>query len=79
MISESECVAAASTLVSVSEVAFPLFIVRPGVFPTEKQYGTIDIWWIVHDGGMMLLLPFLLRKVTLQLVLFSDDTYTFFV
>ncbi len=24
--------------------------------------GTIDIWWIVHDGGLLLLLPYLLSK-----------------
>lgn len=24
--------------------------------------GTIDVWWIVHDGGLLMLLPFLLRK-----------------
>lgn len=24
--------------------------------------GHIDIWWIVHDGGMLMLLPFLLRQ-----------------
>jgi len=24
--------------------------------------GSIDVWWIVHDGGMMILLPFLLRQ-----------------
>ncbi|XP_074646904.1 solute carrier family 12 member 4-like isoform X2 [Tubulanus polymorphus] len=24
--------------------------------------GTIDVWWIVHDGGMLMLLPFLLRQ-----------------
>lgn len=23
--------------------------------------GNIDIWWIVHDGGMLMLLPFLLK------------------
>lgn len=30
--------------------------------------GHIDVWWIVHDGGMLMLLPFLLRqhKVLLQ-------------
>eukprot|EP00771_Trimastix_marina_P002565 gnl/Trimastix_PCT/3704.p1 GENE.gnl/Trimastix_PCT/3704~~gnl/Trimastix_PCT/3704.p1 ORF type:complete len:1089 (+),score=198.39 gnl/Trimastix_PCT/3704:48-3314(+) len=28
----------------------------------EKQKGTIDIWWIVHDGGLLLLLPFLLMR-----------------
>ena len=27
--------------------------------------GTIDIWWIVHDGGLLLLLPFLLSKHSL--------------
>ena len=24
--------------------------------------GTIDIWWIVHDGGMLILLSFLLQQ-----------------
>ncbi|KAJ8041993.1 Solute carrier family 12 member 6 [Holothuria leucospilota] len=34
------------------------------LFPTnaDKLEGTIDIWWIVHDGGMLMLLPFLLRQ-----------------
>jgi len=27
-----------------------------------SKQGTIDIWWIVHDGGLLLLLPFLLSK-----------------
>ena len=26
------------------------------------QEGHIDVWWIVHDGGMLMLLPFLLRQ-----------------
>eukprot|EP00578_Thalassiosira_sp_NH16_P018592 CAMPEP_0181099512 /NCGR_PEP_ID=MMETSP1071-20121207/12699_1 /TAXON_ID=35127 /ORGANISM="Thalassiosira sp., Strain NH16" /LENGTH=1053 /DNA_ID=CAMNT_0023182179 /DNA_START=19 /DNA_END=3180 /DNA_ORIENTATION=+ len=26
------------------------------------ERGTIDVWWIVHDGGLLLLLPFLLSK-----------------
>ncbi|XP_059170350.1 solute carrier family 12 member 4-like isoform X3 [Physella acuta] len=25
-----------------------------------KLRGTIDVWWIVHDGGLLMLLPFLL-------------------
>lgn len=29
---------------------------------TEKLKGTIDVWWIVHDGGLLMLLPFLLRQ-----------------
>lgn len=24
--------------------------------------GTIDVWWVVHDGGLLMLLPFLLRQ-----------------
>jgi potassium/chloride transporter 4/5/6 len=28
----------------------------------EKMRGTIDIWWIVHDGGLLMLLPFLLTQ-----------------
>ncbi|MBN3272448.1 S12A4 protein, partial [Polyodon spathula] len=24
--------------------------------------GHVDVWWIVHDGGMLMLLPFLLRQ-----------------
>lgn len=33
--------------------------------------GNIDVWWIVHDGGMLMLLPFLLRqhKVSWQISL----------
>ncbi|KAI1889008.1 hypothetical protein AGOR_G00174630 [Albula goreensis] len=34
-------------------------------FPTNQERlseGTIDVWWIVHDGGLLMLLPFLLRQ-----------------
>lgn len=33
-------------------------------FPTntDKVVGNIDIWWIVHDGGLLMLLPFLLKQ-----------------
>ncbi|XP_052274577.1 solute carrier family 12 member 6-like isoform X2 [Dreissena polymorpha] len=33
-------------------------------FPSsmERLKGTIDIWWIVHDGGLLMLLPFLLQQ-----------------
>ncbi|XP_048371175.1 solute carrier family 12 member 7 isoform X3 [Sphaerodactylus townsendi] len=33
-------------------------------FPSNQERfteGNIDVWWIVHDGGMLMLLPFLLR------------------
>ncbi|XP_007605957.2 solute carrier family 12 member 7 isoform X1 [Cricetulus griseus] len=34
------------------------------LFPQNQERfsdGNIDVWWIVHDGGMLMLLPFLLR------------------
>uniref|UniRef100_A0A8C5AD29 Solute carrier family 12 member 6 n=1 Tax=Gadus morhua TaxID=8049 RepID=A0A8C5AD29_GADMO len=35
------------------------------LFPCNSEpcsEGYIDVWWIVHDGGMLMLLPFLLRQ-----------------
>ncbi|RXM27592.1 Solute carrier family 12 member 6 [Acipenser ruthenus] len=35
------------------------------LFPSNSEQlseGSIDVWWIVHDGGMLMLLPFLLRQ-----------------
>ncbi|KAG8036577.1 hypothetical protein G9C98_003899 [Cotesia typhae] len=29
---------------------------------TEKVVGYIDVWWVVHDGGLLMLLPFLLKQ-----------------
>lgn len=34
-------------------------------FPANTEpfpEGNIDVWWIVHDGGMLMLLPFLLKQ-----------------
>lgn len=33
-------------------------------FPDNKdiQNGTIDIWWIIHDGGLLFLIAFLLKR-----------------
>ena len=49
-----------------SEAANCALMVLKGVqlFPSnaDKMVGTIDIWWIVHDGGLLMLLPFLLRQ-----------------
>uniref|UniRef100_A0A667YDT2 Solute carrier family 12 member 5b n=1 Tax=Myripristis murdjan TaxID=586833 RepID=A0A667YDT2_9TELE len=36
-----------------------------GSYPSNGERfteGHIDVWWIVHDGGMLMLLPFLLRQ-----------------
>ncbi|XP_075442477.1 solute carrier family 12 member 7 isoform X2 [Ascaphus truei] len=35
------------------------------LFPSNQERfseGNVDVWWIVHDGGMLMLLPFLLRQ-----------------
>lgn len=34
-------------------------------FPGNQERlkeGTVDVWWIVHDGGLLMLLPFLLKQ-----------------
>lgn len=28
----------------------------------DVQTGTIDLWWIIHDGGLLLLIVFLLKN-----------------
>merc|ERR1719229_2225567 len=30
--------------------------------PSEVVYGTIDIWWMIHDGGFLILLSWLLSQ-----------------
>ena len=39
---------------------FPSSSSATGGTPTET--GTIDVWWILHDGGLMVLLAYLLQK-----------------
>ena len=29
---------------------------------TDRLEGNVDVWWIVHDGGLMILLLFLLKQ-----------------
>lgn len=43
--------------------------------PERFSEGSIDVWWIVHDGGMLMLLPFLLRhhKVRVHACLRSGE------
>eukprot|EP00397_Hematodinium_sp_SG-2012_P001356 GEMP01001357.1.p1 GENE.GEMP01001357.1~~GEMP01001357.1.p1 ORF type:complete len:1249 (+),score=221.98 GEMP01001357.1:134-3880(+) len=31
-------------------------------FPEEPTDGTIDVWWMIHDGGLLILLSWLLRQ-----------------
>ncbi|CAL1532293.1 unnamed protein product, partial [Lymnaea stagnalis] len=41
-----------------------LIVLKADTFPSKgmRLTGTIDIWWIVNDGGMLLLLGHLLRR-----------------
>ena len=39
--------------------SFPGNLERVG---KHEQNATIDIWWFCHDGGLLLLLPFLLSR-----------------
>jgi len=39
-----------------------------------QERGTIDIWWIVHDGGLLLLLPYLLSKHSVWTNIDDDST-----
>ena len=38
--------------------------------------GNIDVWWVVHDGGLLLLLPYLLQlhKVLFDMLYLLQDT-----
>lgn len=38
-----------------------ILLAKRKIFDT-KVVGNIDVWWIVHDGGLLMLLPFLLKQ-----------------
>mmetsp|Transcript_54345 Transcript_54345/g.101904 ORF Transcript_54345/g.101904 Transcript_54345/m.101904 type:complete len:1094 (-) Transcript_54345:9-3290(-) len=60
-----ECRANIISLVQVGVVFQKVMLLAKGSsFPSlnERLHGNIDIWWIVADGGILLLLPFLLAK-----------------
>lgn len=48
----------------VREKHLALLVLKSTDFPDrlDKLSGTIDIWWIIHDGGMLILLSFLLKQ-----------------
>ncbi|KAM9329393.1 solute carrier family 12 member 6-like [Gastrophryne carolinensis] len=55
------------TAVRVTTAARLALLVAKNVslFPGPREIlaeGNIDVWWIVHDGGMLMLLPFLLKQ-----------------
>lgn len=54
----------------------------------DRMKGNIDVWWVVHDGGLLMLLPFLLRQhkvwrschlriFTVARILLIDTVYMF--
>lgn len=50
-------------------------------FPSNQDRlteGTIDVWWIVHDGGMLMLLPFLLSQHKVCLCVMSKIYFYIF-
>eukprot|EP01137_Pigoraptor_chileana_P021003 Opistho-2@84147 len=53
-------------VVEETQVSGKALIVARGIesFPltSERMAGSVDVWWIVHEGGMLLLLGFLLTK-----------------
>lgn len=48
-------------LISYSDKNDQLLIRVIGLFYLQMA-GHIDVWWIVHDGGLLMLLPFLLKQ-----------------
>uniref|UniRef100_A0A6I8SHH3 Solute carrier family 12 member 6 n=1 Tax=Xenopus tropicalis TaxID=8364 RepID=A0A6I8SHH3_XENTR len=55
------------TTIRVTTAARQALLVAKNVslFPGSREIlaeGHIDVWWIVHDGGMLMLLPFLLKQ-----------------
>ncbi|KAL5261668.1 hypothetical protein ACHWQZ_G007386 [Mnemiopsis leidyi] len=54
-----------SRVVRCATVLHQSVLVARGTFPQRKQKlvgGTIDLWWVVHDGGMMLLIAHLIKQ-----------------
>ena len=53
------------TIRCVSKSQEALLVARKiDAFPSnaERLEGNVDVWWIVHDGGLMILLLFLLKR-----------------
>jgi potassium/chloride transporter 4/5/6 len=55
-----------TTLKGLTNLNKAIMIMKGGAnYPCERQRlegGTIDIWWVVHDGGLLLLLPYLISQ-----------------
>jgi len=55
-----------TTLRGITHLKKALLVFKGGDrYPCSTDYiknGSIDVWWIVHDGGLLLLLPYLLSQ-----------------
>ena len=55
-----------TTLKGLTNLNKAIMIMKGGTnYPCDRQRlegGTIDIWWVVHDGGLLLLLPYLISQ-----------------
>ncbi|KAL7753304.1 hypothetical protein RI367_001079 [Sorochytrium milnesiophthora] len=60
----AEYVAALRNVIAFEKVVLLLKNVRAFPVDDDVQRGSIDIYWIVHDGGILTILPFLLKKHT---------------
>lgn len=50
-------------------------------FPSNQERlkdGTVDVWWIVHDGGLLMLLPFLLKQHKVAVANLKLETIHFY-
>eukprot|EP00514_Thraustochytrium_sp_LLF1b_P013259 CAMPEP_0184552476 /NCGR_PEP_ID=MMETSP0199_2-20130426/29099_1 /TAXON_ID=1112570 /ORGANISM="Thraustochytrium sp., Strain LLF1b" /LENGTH=1180 /DNA_ID=CAMNT_0026947971 /DNA_START=237 /DNA_END=3779 /DNA_ORIENTATION=+ len=61
-----------------------LIVVKaPSGLPRRVTGGTIDVWWLLHDGDMLVLIPYLLKRhktwaaVTLRIFAIADDLVDF--
>ena len=54
------------TVAGIKNMKVALMILRGSdLFPRSNDvvsYGIIDVWWIIHEGGLLLLLPYILSK-----------------
>jgi len=55
-----------TTLKGLTNLNKAIMMMKGGTeYPCAKQRltgGTIDIWWVVHDGGLLLLIPYLISQ-----------------
>lgn len=74
-ISESSLLSIGTVRVTTAAHLALLVAKNVSFFPSNVEpfsEGNIDVWWIVHDGGMLMLLPFLLKQHKVLWTLFQS-------